>query len=126
MSADQLSTISGAMLCSTKHQVQCAPGWRSSALIQQARRQAGRAHFFILGLKLFFCDVQLHVELLVIVKLAQYVRVVGLALSDGGVKGDHDKGLGDVGLGQNKQTNNGVVLYSVVLSLHRHNTRSDT
>ena len=53
-------------------------------------------YLFILGLKLLLGDLQLEIHLLIIVELAQYVRVIGLALTDGGVQGDDNQGLGHI------------------------------
>ena len=75
------------------------------------------AYLFILILKLLVSDVQVHIELLIIVELAQDVGVVGLALPDGGIKGDDHHCLRYVAFGQDEQPHNGVVLYPVVLSL---------
>lgn len=75
------------------------------------------SYLFILCLELLLSDVQLYVEFIIVVELAQDVGVVCLALADGGVQGDDDQGLGNIGLGQDKQAHNGVVLYPVVLCL---------
>lgn len=75
------------------------------------------AYLFILILKLLFSDVQVHIELLIIVELAQDVGVVGLALPDGGIKGDDHHCLRYIAFGQDEQPHNGIVLYPVVLCL---------
>lgn len=42
-------------------------------------------YLFILCLKLLLCDIQLYVEFIIIVELAEDVGVVGLTLANGGV-----------------------------------------
>ncbi len=61
---------------------------------QTAAVYCSSGYLFVLGLKLLLGDLQLDVHLLIIVELAQYVRVVGLALADGGIQGDNNQGLG--------------------------------
>lgn len=54
-----------------------------SQLLQNSLQHA--IYLFILCLKLFFCDVQLNVQFIIIVELAEDVGIIGLALADGRV-----------------------------------------
>lgn len=86
-------------------------------LLGLVRYKVQPSYLFILCLELLLSDVQLYVEFIIVVELAEDVGVVCLALADGGVQGDDDQGLGNIGLRQDKQAHNGVVLYPVVLCL---------